>query len=109
MRIMAVVIAGCCALTRPTIAGEALAPPLVDGDCGEYPADAGASPPRPRFRLGGARELQLMRQRFGPGEWRLVFELQRVRRADGRFADLRFPEQGTYRVPALPAADAAPE
>lgn len=61
--------------------------------------DGDATPPRPRFRLGGARELQLDRRRFGDGELRLVFQLQRVRRADGTFVDLRFPAGGTYRIP----------
>ena len=59
-----------------------------------------ATPPRPHFRRGGARELQLSRQRFGDGELRLVFAIQRVRQADGAYADLRYPEQGVYRVPA---------
>lgn len=63
--------------------------------------DADATPPRPRFRTGGARELQLAHPRFGEGEWRLVFQLQRVRGADGSFVDLRFPEEGAYRLPAL--------
>lgn len=61
--------------------------------------DAAATPPRPRFRLGGARELQLSRQRFGAGELRLVFDIQRVRRTDGSFADLRYPKDGDHRVP----------
>lgn len=65
--------------------------------------DATATPPRPRFRLGGARELQLSRQRFGTGEWRLVFDIHRVRQADGGYADLRYPQAGAYRVPGVRA------
>lgn len=69
--------------------------------------DMSATPARPRFRRGGARELQLSRARFGPGEWRLVFHIHGVRQADGSDTSLRFPGQGAYRVPPFSATQRA--
>ncbi len=66
--------------------------------------EPGATPARPHFRRGGARELQLSRARFGAGEWRLVFDIHGVHQADGSDATLRFPSAGVYRIAPLPAA-----
>jgi hypothetical protein len=64
--------------------------------------DANEKPARARFRLGGARELQLSRNRFGAGEWWLVFDLNGVRSPHATQGHLRYPVDGTYRVPPVP-------
>lgn len=68
--------------------------------------DRDAAPPRPRWRLGGAREVQLFRARFGAGEWRLAFDIQRIRGADGTDSNVRFPAgDALYRLQPLRSGD----
>jgi hypothetical protein len=57
--------------------------------------DRSAATPRYRFKNAKARELQLSKERFGPGEWKLTFNIRRVKGSDGQFYDINFPKDGS--------------
>jgi hypothetical protein len=48
---------------------------------------------RTNFRPSTARELQLSKQRFGRGEWRLVFDIRAIRDDDGNMTTMRIPKE----------------
>ncbi|GAB3425825.1 hypothetical protein NX773_19205 [Massilia solisilvae] len=56
------------------------------------------SGPQPRYRWKNAagRELQLAKQRFGHGEWKLALTIHDIKAADGKSREVRFPADGSF-------------
>jgi hypothetical protein len=60
--------------------------------------DTTSPKPQYRFRNAKARELQLSKDRFGSGEWRLTLNIRRVKGNDGEFYDITFPKDGSQYI-----------
>lgn len=63
--------------------------------------DTTGARPRYRFKNANAREIQIAKARFGTGTWQFTASMRQIKRADGSFYDLDFPDDGTpYRLRA---------
>ena len=60
--------------------------------------DRSGTPARTVFKFAPGREVQLSKDRFGHGPIELVFDIGRIRRANGSEFSLRFPKSGVYTV-----------
>lgn len=49
----------------------------------------------PKFKNAQAREIQLSKQRFGKGTWKLKFNIRAIKNQDGVLDAINFPEDGS--------------
>ena len=47
--------------------------------------------PRPNFKSGAAREIQLSKKRFGRGEWKINMNIRMLKGADGEMFSVDYP------------------
>ncbi|WP_421765041.1 hypothetical protein [Ekhidna sp.] len=59
--------------------------------------DNSGEEPQPNFKNAKAREIQISKERFGKGEWKLQIEIRAIQTSEG-FTSITFPENDFHQL-----------